>query len=59
MLCCLTHITSSKSAPIEELEEAEEAKKEEEEGEEVAGYGVICGVRPVRSLDADTGVRGS
>ena len=50
LLCFLTNLSSSRSAPT---------VQEEEEGEEVAGYGVICGVRPVRSLDADTGVRGS
>ena len=50
MLCCLTNISRSKSAPT---------VQEEQEEEEVAGYGVICGVRPVRSWDADKGVRGS
>ena len=48
LLCCFTDLGSSKSAPT----------VQEQEEEVVAGYGVICGVRRVSSLDADTGSGG-
>ena len=43
----MTNLSSSRSAPT--------VQEEEEEEEVVAGYGVICGVRAVRSWDADMG----
>ena len=54
LLCFLTNLSCSKSAPTVQEEDEDE---EEEEGV-VAGYGVICGVRAVRSWDADMGSGG-